>query len=200
MTDIFGWIILIANVILVCLIFAQFRRQMRPIITTKIINYEKMLKNGAKAIPQILERGHRGLYLYVNNISDNLAVKMKINYEFLLDNEKLIEVTENIDYLNPNEATYMIIRDGKIIEKHPDLFEEITEGQTTKKIPKKTMNLSLNICVLYNPILGRFLPHKTKDSYEIRWGSLEEFPELKYHPHIDYWNRRGNLYIEKIKR
>lgn len=198
MIDIFGWVMAVANVILILIIFAQFREQKRPIITTKIIEHEKKIKNGTKAIPQILERGDSGLYLVVSNISNNVAFKMKIDYEFLLGGEKLADVSEKLDYLNPNEATYMILKFRKIMEKHPDLVEEITEEQTTKKIPKKTMKLLLNIYISYNPILGKFSPHETKDSYYIEWGSLERYPRFEDHPVIMCWNKRNNLYIEKI--
>jgi len=197
MTDIFGWVMAVANVILICLIYAQFRRQKKPIVTTKIISAETMARNGAGAKPNILEAGEVR-YLFVSNISNNVASDVKIDYEFLLDGEKLAQVSEKLDYLNPNEATRMIIKRGEIIENHPDLFEEITRGRKTLTIPKKTIKLLLNIHVSYNPILGKLSPHKIKDSYEITWHSLENYQRFEDHPAISCLNKRGDLYIEKL--
>lgn len=175
MIDIFGWVMAVANVILICLIYAQYREQKKPIITTKIVPDEKRIKNGAKAIPRTLEKGDIALYLIVSNISNNLASNVKINYEFLLNGEKLAEVSKELDYLNPCEATDMIIMLGDIIDKRPDLFERIEHPNIktliTHTIPKETMTLLLNIHISCNPFLGKFLLYEIKDSYYIVWSS-----------------------------
>jgi len=197
MINVFEWVMTLANVILILIIFAQFREQRKPIITTKIISNKTMARDGTETKPNILEMGDV-YYLVVSNISNNVASKMKIDYEFLLDGEKLADVSEKLDYLNPNEATRMILKLGEIIKKNSDLFEEITKGRTTIKIPKKTMKLLLNINISSNPILGKFLPHETEDSYEMVWGSLENYPRFEDHPVTRCWNKRGDLYIEKL--
>ncbi len=201
MIDIFGWVMAVANVILICLIYAQYREQKKPIITTKIINLDKKRTYGLDAEPSTFV-GHP-TYLVIRNISNNLASNIEINYKFLLDNVKLTEISKKLDYLNPNEATHMIVGLRDIIEKRPDLFDKIEdpnlEGFIKHVIPKKSMYLLLNIYISCNPVLGKFLPYEIKDSYEIWWCSLEHSPSLEDRPVVDCWNKRNGLYIKKIE-
>ena len=200
--DSFGWVVdlstivlALANIILIFIIYSQFRDQRKPIITNKILG--ETVKNGTESKQPTLMMGPEHT-LIISNISNKVASKLKIYYEFFSDSKKLAQVSEELDYLNPNELTRMFLKTEEIITNHPDLFEEKTEGQNTKKIPKKAMNLLLDIHISYNPIFGKFSPYKIKDSYELRWDSLENYPTFKDHPRISCWNKRNNLQIEKM--
>jgi len=130
--------------------------------------------------------------LVISNVSKNPAKKLKVQYEFLLENRKISKVNKTLSYFNPGEALREPIELGKILKEYPDLFQEITEGNVTKKIPKKTLKLLLLVTVTYN-----FPPYRIDDSYEIQWDSLENLPDFKNHPSILCWNRREGTYIHK---
>ncbi len=184
-------IIAVANIILIVLIYMQLRDSRKPIITTKIISRGKELGE----VPNVLEYGD--LYLVVRNISRNVAKNIKIEYEFLFDNKK-VKLKETLSYLNPDEATKFIIKSGKLIEKYPELFEEFEKGTSSKKIPKETLKILLNIKITYNPIIFYLLPYETRDSYEIEWCSLKSCPRFEDHPVFNCWNKRDRHYIYKL--
>jgi len=178
--------ILLINVVLICFIYWQVRHLYRPIITIKIINREK----GMEARPSVLE--FEDLYLVISNASKNPAGKLKIQYEFLLENMKPIEVNKTLSYLNPGEATREPLDYGKIIEEHPNLFQTVTKGKETKRIPHETLRLLLNVTVTYN-----YPRYRIHDSYEMRWESLEALPNFENHRGPLCWNRRDGIYIYK---
>lgn len=184
-------IIAIANIILITFIFYQIRNQKKPVITTKVISREK--KVGDR--PDVLESGV--LYLGVSNISNNQASDLKINYELNWGSGE-IKVRKPLVYLNSGEATKFVLGLSRIIDEHPALFEEKVKGRITKKIPKKSLKILLNVEVSYNPLLHILFPHRIKDAYEIEWGSLESYPNFEDHPVTLCWNRRDELYIYKI--
>lgn len=176
-----------ANLLLVLVICKQVRLAHKPIITTKVISREK----DVDATASVLETGV--LYLVISNVSNNIASNLRIHWDFLLGNEKITGVSKVLKYLNPGEAVKELLELGKIIREHPELFDEVQRGDEIKKIPKKTLRLSLNVTVTYN-----FPKHKIYDSYEIEWGSLENYPTFKDHPTILSYNRRDGLYIYKL--
>jgi len=152
----------------------------------KVIRREK----DVEARPSVLESGEQ--YLVISNVSKNPAKKLKIQYEFLLENRKVTQVNKTLSYLNPGEAIREPLELGKILKEHPNLFQEITKGNETKKIPKKTLYLLLGVTVTYN-----FPQYKIHDSYKIEWDSLETVPDFESHPMILCWNKRDELYIHK---
>lgn len=178
--------LLTVNFALICLIYTQVRHLYKPIITIKVIHREK----DVEARPSVLE--FEDLYLVISNVSKNPARKLKIQYKFLLENRKPIAVNKTLSYLNPGEATREPLEYGKIIKEHPDLFQTETRGDETKKIPKKTLKLLLDVMVTYN--LPRY---KLLDSYEVHWESLESLPDFEHHPSILCWNKRDGIYIYK---
>ncbi len=178
--------VLIVNLFLIILIYRQVRHLHKPIITIKVIHRVEDIE----ARPGVLTL--KDLYLAISNVSKNPAKKLKIRYEFLLENKSLTEVNKTLSYLNPGEATREPLEYGKIIKEHPDLFQEITRGKETKKIPKKTLRLLLDVTVTHD-----WPKHEIHDSYEIRWESLETIPDFKNHPSILCWNKRGQTYIYK---
>ena len=179
--------IVAANLFLIYFIYKQVRIYYKPTITTKIIRREE----DVDSIPSVLESGV--LFLVVSNASNNPASNLKIHYDFLLEDEKITEVSMVLRYLNPGEAAKELLDLGKIIRDHPELFDEIQRKGAIKKIPKKTLKLLLNITVAFN-----FPKHKINDSYEIEWGSLENYPNFENHPVIHCWNRRDGIYIYKL--
>ncbi len=84
---------------------------------------------------------------------------------------------------------------GELITKYPELFEEHSEANEYKKIPKETLNLILEIQVRYRFGL---LPYKIRDSYKIEWGSLKNYPDFKDHPILNCWNTRDGHYVYKL--
>lgn len=178
--------IFFVNVFLIYFIYRQVRHLYKPIINIKVLRREK----DVEARPSVLEYGD--LYLVISNVSKNPAKKLKIQYEFLLKNRKITAVNKTLSYLNPGEATREPIELGKILKEHPDLFQEITRGNQTKKIPKKTLYLLLGVTVTYN-----FPPYKIHDSYKIEWDSLETVPDFEIHPITLCWNKRDEIYIHK---
>jgi len=183
------WIIAIVNIILVAFVFLQVKHTYRPILTTKILSREKDVKDD----PSVLEYGD--LYSVVSNASPNLASKIKVEYTFLQTGEKLLQIRRNLSYLSPNEATREPLAIGELITKYPGLFEEHSKGDESKKTPKETLNLILEIQVRYRFGL---LPYKIRDSYKIEWGSLKNYPDFKDHPILNCWNTRDGHYVYKL--
>ena len=163
-------IIAVVNVILITFIFLQLRDSRKPLIITKIISEDKEVTDR----PDVLEAGT--LYLAITNDSNNIAKDIDIEYQFNFDGNSVLKKEKILSHLNPKEATRFPLKRGEVSEKYPDLFEEITEGNTTKRIPKKTLKMDLIVTIHYNPLLG-FLKYKLEDNYVIEWGSLENNPD-----------------------
>jgi len=185
-------IIAIVNIILVIFIFLQLRDSRKPIITTKIISGNKEVTDRS----DVLESGK--LYIAINNESKNIAKSLEIKYRFNFDNSSREVEKSCLNHLNPEEATKILLRTKSIREKHLALFEEVTEGSTTKIIPKKTLKIGLIITVGYNPIFADLFKYKIEDNYVIEWGSLESYPNFEDHPIFNCWNKRNDdFYIYK---
>jgi len=176
-----------------CYVYLSYESLMhinKPIITTKVISSEE----GVDDTPEVLESGT--LYVVISNVSKNQANNLKIGCELWLGNERLAHVNKPLRYLNPGEATKELVPIGEIVKNHPYLFEEIEKGRVTKKIPKKTLMLSLKITVIYGFQWQR--RHKILDSYKIELGSLQNYPRFEDHPLTSCWNMRDDLYIYKL--
>ncbi|MEM3656803.1 MAG: hypothetical protein QXQ66_00005, partial [Candidatus Hadarchaeum sp.] len=163
--------IFLVNLLLITLVYKQVRFIYKPLITTKVLSYEKVTSSEktVESKPSVMEVGT--LYLVVTNVSKNSASNLKIRYELSMDGQKLIEEDKFLEYLNPNEATEILVNFGKLMKEHSELFDIKQVGNVEKTIPKKTLRLMLNVVVTW----GFFLKHKMKDSYEIEWGSLESY-------------------------
>ena len=183
------WIIAIVNIVLVIFVFLQVKHTYRPILMTKILSRDKDVDDN----PSVLEYGD--LYSVVGNASPNLASRIKVEYTFFRARVKLLQIHRNLSYLSPNEATREPLAIGEIIKKYPELFEEHSRVDETKKIPKETLNLILEIRVRYRFGL---LPYKMQDSYKIEWGSLKNYPDFKNHPILNCWNMRDGQYVYKL--
>jgi hypothetical protein len=110
----------------------------------------------------------------------------------MLENIKPITVNKTLSYLNPGEATREPLEYGKIIKEYPDLFQTVTKGNETKKIPNKTLAILLNVTVTCaSP------RYKIHDSYEMMWDSLETLPNFENHRGPLCWNKRDGIYIYK---
>ena len=183
------WVIATANLVLVTFVFWQVKHTYRPILTVKILSREK----DATDRPAVLEYGD--LYSVVGNMSPNLASNIRIKYTFLRGGQKLLRIHRTLKYFNPNEAMREPLDIGKIITEYPELFEEHNRGKEFKKIPVETLNLVLEVQIKY-----RFgvLPYRIRDSYEIEWGSLVNYPDFEDHPILNCWNRRGGHYVYKL--
>lgn len=180
--------ILIANIALICFIYMQVRHIYKPILTTKVLSRDASVDD----IPTVLI--YRDPYLVVSNTSNNRATKLNIRFEFWLKHKRIILFNKRLNYLNPQEAARELIPIGEIIQQHSELFEEVSHGNETKKIPKKTLSLLLKITVTHGVLRERIT-----DSYEIEWGSLETYPNFKDHPMMNCWNRRDGIYIYKLR-
>ncbi len=185
-TDIGSIGVFLANLVLITFIYRQVRHLYKPTITIKVIHREKDVEER----PSVLEYGD--LYLVISNVSKNPAKNLTIHYEFLLANTKITEVNKTLTYLNPGEATREPLEYGKIIKERPNLFQTVTRGNETKKIPTKTLKLLLDVTVTYNSPR-----YKIQDSYEVQWDSLENLPDFENHPSVLCWNRRDGIYIYK---
>lgn len=185
-------ILAIVNIILISFIFLQLRDSRKPLIITKIISRDKEVTDR----PDVLESGD--LYLAIINDSKNISKSINIKYKFNF-NDRIIKVKEKeLSHLNPKEATSIILKCGKILEKYPELFEETTEGTTTIKTPKETLKIELTVTVNYNPILKYLFKYELEDNYLIEWGSLKNYPNFRDHPVFNCWNKRnGEYYIYK---
>lgn len=181
--------VLVANFFLICFIYRQVRHIYKPVITTKALSFEASVE----ATPTTFVRDNP--CLVVINESTNQATKLRISYEFWLRERRIAKLDKTLGYLNPKEAIKERIPLEEIHTKYPQLFEEVWQGEKVmKKIPKKTLSLHLKITIAH----GGFPRHKIVDSYEIEWGSLENFPRLEDHPMISCWNRRDGFYIYKL--
>lgn len=185
-------IIAVCNIILICIIFLQLRDARKPIITTKIIQRDKEVTNR----PNVLESGP--LYLAIINDSNNIARSINMKYQFDFNGRSIEINKKKLSHLNPKEAARIIINFDTIIENSPNLFEEKTEGNSTKKIPKETLKVNLIVTISYNPLIGSLFKYKLEDNYEIEWGSLKNYPNFSDHPVLLSWNKRnGEYYIYK---
>lgn len=185
-------IMAIANIILIVFIFHQLRDARKPIIITKIISRDKEVTDR----PDVLEPGD--LYLAIINDSKNISKSINIKYQFNFNNLKLKVKEKELSHLNPREATRIILKDGMILKKYPDLFEETTEGNLIKKTPKEKLRIDLTVIISYNPILRYLFKYELEDNYEIEWGSLKNNPNFRDHPDFKCWNKRsGEFYIYK---
>ena len=188
-------IIAIANIILIIIIFRQLRDAKKPILTTKIISGNKEVTDRS----DVLESGK--LYIVINNESKNIAKSLEIKYQFNFDSS-FREVEKGfLSHLNPEEATKILLKTKSVREKYPDLFEEVTEGNITKTIPKKTLKIDLVITVSYNPIFANLFKYTIEDNYFIEWGSRKNYPNFEDHPVFKSWNKRNDeFYIYKIAK
>ncbi len=181
--------ILVANVILICLVYRQVRHIYKPIIITKVVSNKASVDD----IPTVLISENP--YLVVSNLSNNKATKLNMGFEFWLKDRKIVRMNKKLRYLNPKEAIKEVIPTSEIIRKYPELFEEIEHGKKLKRIPKKTLSLLLKITVTQG-----FPREKITDSYTIEWGSLESYPDFDSHPIMNCWNQRDGIYVYKLKR
>ncbi len=195
MVDVLNTVLVLANLVLIYFVFRQVRLAYKPLITTAVISGEKARKD-VFIRPDVLESGV--LYLVVSNISKNTASNMKIRCEISLKgkDEKLDEEDKALDYLNPGETTAEPMYFAKnLLDKRADLFEKkVTAERAELMIPKETLWLILNVTVTYG---FRLWKHKVRDSYEVEWGSLKSYPNIKDHPILWSWNKRGRQYIYK---
>lgn len=179
-----------ANIIIIYFYFMQLRETKKPIILTKFISAEK--GNGSKQ--EIMEKLPQ--YLFVENNSKNKIENLKIKGVFYFK-EKKFTINKKVSYVNPFERIKILIRLGDLIEKYPNLFEEYKtkrEGsEVILKIPKETLKIRFELIFKWK------LFYKQKDYYEIEWLSKKSCPDLKYHPNIHSWNKRGEHYVEKIE-
>lgn len=185
-------IMAVVNVILITFIFLQLRDSRKPLIITKIISKDKEVTDR----PDVLETGT--LYLAITNNSNNIAKDIDIEYQFKFNDHSVPKKEKILSHLNPKEATRFLLKSGEVLKKYPDLFEEITEGDTTKRIPKKTLKIDLIVTIHYNPSLGFLRKYKLEDNYVIEWGSRENYPNFDDLPVFNCWNKRnGEFYIYK---
>lgn len=185
-------IIAVVNVILISFIFLQLRDSRKPLIITKIISKNKEVTDR----PHVLEAGT--LYIAITNDSNNIAKAIDIEYQFNFDGHSVHKKEKMLSHLNPKEATRFLLKREVVSEKYPDIFEEITEGNITKRIPKKTLKIDLIVTIHYNPLLGFLRKYKLEDNYEIEWGSRENYPNFDDLPVFYCWNKRnGEFYIFK---
>ena len=124
-------IIVVINAVLIYIIYLQLRDSRKPILTTKIIGRDKDVTDRA----DVLESGT--LYLVVTNESKNTARSINIEYQFNFGNHSITVKEKKLSYLNPKEATKILLKSERIREDCPYLFEDKTEGKVTKYIPKK---------------------------------------------------------------
>jgi hypothetical protein len=182
--------IAVANLIVILFYYLQLRESKKAIIVTKFIGAEK--GNGSKQ--EIIENLPQ--YLYVENISKNKVKGLEVIGTFCFDKRKYV-FSRRIDYLNPHERAKILIRMGDLIDKYPNLFEEYKDKREDSlvylKIPKETLNITFKILFKWS------LFNKQRDEYKIEWLSKKNCPDLKYHPNIHSWNRRNDIYMEKIK-
>lgn len=185
-------IIVVINAVLIYIIYLQLRDSRKPILTTKIIGRDKDVTDRA----DVLESGT--LYLVVTNESKNTARSINIEYQFNFGNHSITVKEKKLSYLNPKEATKILLKSKRIREDCPYLFEEKSEDKVTKYMPKKTLKINLTIKINYNPIFRRLLSYKLEDNYMIEWGSLKNYPRFDDHPIFQCWNKRdGEYYIYK---
>ena len=183
-------IMALANLFFIYFYFMQLRETKKAVIITNFVGAEK--GNGSKQ--EIMENLPQ--YLHVENISNNKVSSLKVICTFQFDNKTFV-TKKTIDYLNPHERAKILIRLGDLIEKYPELFEEYKDKREESlvylKIPKETLNIKFKILFKW-----RLFNHQ-KDEYFIEWLSKKSCPELKYHPRIASWNRRNDVYMEKIR-
>lgn len=185
-------IMAVVNLILISFIFLQLRDSRKPLIITKIISRDKEVTDR----PDVLEEGT--LYLAITNDSNNIARAIDIEYQFNFNSHSIPKKEKMLSHLNPKEATKIILKRGWILDKYPDRFEEITEGNTTKIIPKRTLKIDLIVTIHYNPLCGFLRKYKLEDNYAIEWGSRESYPNFDDHPIFNCWNKRNcEFYIYK---
>lgn len=185
-------IIAIANIILIYFIYHQFRDSRKPLLFTKIISREKEVTDR----PDVQEEGD--LYLAIINDSNNIARDIDIEYQLNFNGHYILKKEKMLSHLNPKEATRIVLKHNGIFEKYPDIFEEITEGNTTNIIPKETLKIDLIVTIHYNLHLGYPRKYEIEDNYVIEWGSRENYPNFNNHPVFKCWNKRnGEFYIYK---
>lgn len=180
-------ITVIANIILIVFIFHQLRDARKPIIITKIISRDKEITER----PDVLESGN--LYLAIINDSKNIAQSINIEYEFIFNSHSVKVKEKELSHLNPEEGTSVFLKSMPIRKKYPDIFEGITEGNTTKIIPKETLKIDLIVTIHYNPIFRSLFKYKLEDNYLIEWGSRKSYPNSDL-PIFQSWNKRNNEY------
>ena len=181
-------IIAIANIILILFVSIQIRDTRKPILTTKILSEDKDITDKA----EVLENGI--LYIVLNNISKNIAKNIKIKYIFKFQKLEIIIDEKKLSHLNSKEATRFVLKTKKIMKDYPELFEEITKGDMTKKMPKETLKINLIIKISFNPIFGSLVKYNIEDNYEIVWGSKINYPRFEDHSIFMCWNKRSNDY------
>lgn len=185
-------IIAVANIILILFIFIQIRDSRKPIIITKIIPRNKEVTDR----PDVLESGN--LYIAIINNSKNIAKSINIDYQFNFNGRSIKVKEKKLSHLNPEEATKIVLKIKSIREKHPEIFEEVTEGSITKRIPKETLKIDLIVTIRYNPIIGFLFKYKLEDNYKVEWGSRASYPNFRDHPVFMSLNKRnGEYYIYK---
>jgi hypothetical protein len=188
-------IIAAANLILIFFVFIQIRDTRKPVVSINVLSRGKEPTDRQL----VLESGE--LYVIISNSSKNIARNMDINCKFKVGNE-FITVNDDhkkLDYLNCGETARFILSVSKIIEKCPELFENIVEENTTITTPKKAIKMNLRIKVCYNPIFYDFGKYNVVDDYYVEWQPVTKVKDNDNFLPLNCWNLRNkNFYINKI--
>lgn len=189
-----NFLLIVVNLIVIIFYFLQWRESKRPILYIKFLGYNSVVntETNVESKPSVLEDCSHGSYLIVSNESKQIATNIKINYVFKFQGEK-IPKTEQISYLNPKEATKILVILNEIKNNNKDLFEIIDDGVTKIELPKETMKIDLDVKVSF----GYWpLKHSIEDSYYIEWTGLNCLPKALIT--ISSWNKRNNHYVYKL--
>lgn len=197
--SIYEILITLANLILIVFNFSQWRQSKKPIIYTKFLSYDKAIssKAGIESKSDVLEDCSKGSYLVISNESEhNIAENVKINYSLKVPNHPAILLTKSLPYLNPKEATKILVTFNEIVEQHKELFDVVKPVKVAEyTLPKTTMNIELKVNVTF----GTWpLRHSIEDTYQIEWVGLDRSPNPPVQIHA--WNKRNDLYIYKLSR
>ncbi|MFX1521446.1 MAG: hypothetical protein ACFFCD_16175 [Promethearchaeota archaeon] len=189
-------VLIVVNTLFIFILLSQFREQKKPLIVTHVISNKK----DEKDMPDVLESSSaynfEHHYIRIINSSKNEAKNLDISYKISFDDkpDKITEVNEKLNYLNPFEMTQIVLRTDIFRNNFPDKFETIdVDASTTLIRPRDRLKMKLDITVTYNPLLFGLKKHVSKDNYRIEWSKLNSEPyEL-----FNCWNKRDGYYIFK---
>ncbi len=183
-------LMVIANIIFIYFYFMQLRETKKAIIYTKFIGTDKNTgdKKNGNSKQEILELLPE--LLFIENRSKNKVENFRINGTLYFNNGKQKLPVDKVEFINPYERI-LISKTifESIVKNHGKLFKK-TKNNT---IPIKTLKIKLSLVYKWNYF------HKQRDLYEIEWRSLGDCPDLKVHPQITSYNKRGKFYVEKIE-
>lgn len=190
----FNILMVLANIIVVCFYFMQWRESKRPILYIKLLSEKNALNSEYKLESkpnEVVDCSHGGgAYLVISNESEHIAENIRVDFILKSQNEKIFQ-TQKLSYLNPKESASSWVNFNFGAE---DMLELVKVSDKKYTLPKQTLHFILYVNVTF----GHWpLKYSINDSYYVQWRGLDVLPKSSPYVDIRAYNHRGGMSIHK---